>query len=473
MLALLLSSCASFTQNQSVEELLRAPQPTLQLHEVQSALNNYVQTTVQLKYPRGEKELSPIIFRDLDLDGASEAIVLYTKKDESQNVHLSILENTGENWIVIHETEGISSEVTDIQIVSFNENVQIIVGYANSTLADEYLSVYEYTGENLNKIYEQSYYAYLAQDINADGTVDFLVSSKNEESGILNLTWMVAEENRFSTMQTIELDDRFVSCTSIDTANSHGNLGIVIEGTFASGYFSNSVLKLNEADNRLSKWPLENIDVPLSSLRVHEELSTSNFGLNKTLHIPTNIVSISTSFQTNRFYYITWQDYLGQLYVPILDLESSPFSSRPPQGSRTGEQNDDVQGEATQLTVGDSYSASPPYEIITDTEEQSHIIIPTSPIFGVYDSTYRYFISMPNEWANKITVTDGAQQGEWQIRDKETNIMLFSVRITDQSSLTGNYTYAADIGENNVFLQFTSHCTEEEEQYIRNGLLIL
>ncbi len=457
---LFLSACNAFAPNQSIEDLLRAPQPTSRLLEVQTALNDYVQSAIQLKYPRGEKELSPIIIRDLDGDGASEALVLYTKTDESQSAFLSVLENTGESWRVVQEIKGIASEVTEVQFVNFSQNLQIIVGYANSSFTDEYISVYEYKDESINRLYEQAYYNYLAQDITGDGNADFLVVNKNEESSFLNLVWLTAGENGFDTMQTIELDDRFVSCTQIKAARSGVNSGIVIEGTFSDGFYSNLVFRLNE-EMRLEKWPQSSTDIPLLSLRTQEQLTSTVFGAQQVLHIPTNITPISTSFQNNRFYYVTWRDYLGEIYVPTLSFDDALH------GALENEQNNH------QIIPGQSYTVELPEEIIYEHQQPQEITLPAKSIFGVYDSLYGYFIAFPEEWAGSITVTDSSSQDEWQVRDQDSNVLLMGVSVSKQGDISGNYTYVADIGENNLYLYFSTHCTQEQRQVIRNGLLLL
>lgn len=88
----LLCSCDGIVLGgKNVEELLRAPRPSERQSAVQTALNAYLGETLQLKYPRGGAEPDPVIFADLDGDGAEEAAVLYTAESKGQNVHLSVL----------------------------------------------------------------------------------------------------------------------------------------------------------------------------------------------------------------------------------------------------------------------------------------------------------------------------------------------------------------------------------------------
>ena len=69
----LLCSCDGIVLGgKNVEELLRAPRPSQRQSAVQTALNAYLGETLQLKYPRGGAEPDPVIFADLDGDGAEE-----------------------------------------------------------------------------------------------------------------------------------------------------------------------------------------------------------------------------------------------------------------------------------------------------------------------------------------------------------------------------------------------------------------
>ena len=90
-----LTGCSGVLSGTVTDDLLRAPQGDAAQSAVQTALNAYLGETLQLKYPRGGAEPDPVIFADLDGDGAEEAAVLYTAESKGQNVHLSVLEQDG------------------------------------------------------------------------------------------------------------------------------------------------------------------------------------------------------------------------------------------------------------------------------------------------------------------------------------------------------------------------------------------
>lgn len=117
---------------------------------VQKALVGYLGETPQMKYPRGGEELSPIVLRDLDGDGADEAIAFFTAEKSGQNVCVAVLEQAEAAWEVVCQSEGLSTEISQVQTVCLREGAaQLVVGYANSNLTDQYLTIYSYAGASL------------------------------------------------------------------------------------------------------------------------------------------------------------------------------------------------------------------------------------------------------------------------------------------------------------------------------------
>ena len=164
----LLCSCDGIVLGgKNVEELLRAPRPSERQSAVQTALNAYLGETLQLKYPRGGAEPDPVIFADLDGDGAEEAAVLYTAESKGQNVHLSVLEQDGSGgWSIAYEVMGLSTEVAEVELAEvFGGSTQLVVGYANANLVDKYLEVYDYRDVTIYSACKQPYDAYLLGDL--------------------------------------------------------------------------------------------------------------------------------------------------------------------------------------------------------------------------------------------------------------------------------------------------------------------
>ena len=77
---LLLTGCSIPMQEETVqvEELLRAPRLAGDYGALQTALNDWLGESAQLKYPLRGDLLSPFVLQDFDGDGEQDAAVFYT-----------------------------------------------------------------------------------------------------------------------------------------------------------------------------------------------------------------------------------------------------------------------------------------------------------------------------------------------------------------------------------------------------------
>jgi len=76
LLCLLLAGCSVPGEQVQVEELLRAPRLSGDFGVVQTALNDWLGESAQLKYPMQGELLSPFLLQDLDGDGQKEMLEL-------------------------------------------------------------------------------------------------------------------------------------------------------------------------------------------------------------------------------------------------------------------------------------------------------------------------------------------------------------------------------------------------------------
>ncbi|MEG0166775.1 MAG: hypothetical protein RR709_02780, partial [Ruthenibacterium sp.] len=218
-----------------------------------------------------------------------------------------------------------------------------------------------------------------------------------------------AEETEMRGVQTFPLDERFLECKGLYVTKSGETRGLVVDGALVSGGLSSQVFCMR--NDTLTLWPQDaEIDVPRRSLRYLQTLKATDFSAMGAVEVPCSVLSVPTLTSARRFYFVTWQNYLAD---------------------------------------------------------------PATERFGVYDATNGYFVQMPNNWQDKINITDGAQPGAWQVRLQDGNAMLLSVRVENRNQSIGAYTVGAALGEKNVLLYITDECSPVEANLLRAGVTTL
>ena len=178
LLCLLLAGCSMPGEPVQVEELLRAPRLSGDYGDIQTALNDWLGESAQLKYPLQGDLLSPFLLQDLDGDGRQDAAVLYTTA-KSSNVCIAILQrDSTDAWQVRQNVEGLADTVENVRLAQLQPGnaVQLVVGYM-AAQGDHYLAVYSYENGELATILEQQYEQYLVEDITGGGNQDLILMS--------------------------------------------------------------------------------------------------------------------------------------------------------------------------------------------------------------------------------------------------------------------------------------------------------
>lgn len=406
--ALALAGCSGggFT-GRNVEELLRAPQPSAVQSAVQAALNSYLGETLQLKYPRGGDEMAPFLFADFDGDGQGEAAVLYTTEAKGQNVHLAVLEPVQDAWEVASEAEGMSTEVASLELVHMVAGgFQLVVGFANANLAEKYLTIYTYADGVLRADYQQAYEQYLAADLNGDGAVELaLVPTPAQPGTPASLQLLVASEGRLMPVQTVELHESIAKCTGLATTYYGKRRGLVVDGALSAGGSTNEVFCL--LDDRLYAWPMGTAgQVVEDAARTLQNLPAADLTGLGVVCVPVVTQALRTETGAGRLYFVEWNNYLAP----------DPLAQ-----------------------------------------------------WGVFDAQVGVFLRLPLSWRDKVTVRDGTLTDSWQLRDAETDELLFTARTLGRSEEIGNYTLLAQAGEKQVVAFFADACPAAEAALITRG----
>ena len=249
LLCFVLCSCQTLlpaNEKAQVEELLRAPKLSGDYGALQTALNDWLGESAQLKYPIQGELLSPFVLQDLDGDGQQDAAVLYTTA-QTANVCVAILQrdDTG-SWQVRQSVEGLAETVENVSLAQLQDtdSCQLVVGYT-AAQNDHYLAVYSYQDGTLSTILEQQYEQYLVENITGGSSQDLILMS-TQEDGSVKIELLTADrKGSFRQVAVNGLSaDKFSGCASVAAgAGADGRHYLVLDGwTGISGNNLASVL---------------------------------------------------------------------------------------------------------------------------------------------------------------------------------------------------------------------------------------
>ena len=340
LLCLLLAGCSMPGEPVQVEELLRAPRLSGDYGDIQTALNDWLGESAQLKYPLQGDLLSPFLLQDLDGDGRQDAAVLYTTA-KSSNVCIAILQrDSTDAWRVRQNVEGLADTVENVRLAQLQPGnaVQLVVGYM-AAQGDHYLAVYSYENGELATILEQQYEQYLVEDITGGGNQDLILMSTLEDGGVQIELLTVDKEGSFQQVAVMGLSaNRFAGCASVAAGvGADGRHYLVLDGwTGISGNNLASVLLRFDEDTQ-QMVPADQISTEklyTASLRNVPSLVSQDLDGDGIVEIPTqpDEAGLLNMSQSRRMDFIVWMDYTSphpEKSFGLLDEETNCYIELP------------------------------------------------------------------------------------------------------------------------------------------------
>lgn len=219
----LLCSCnpVSFS---GTESLLAAPKLNKRQAEVSRALESILSLrSIVYVYPQSGENRSPFVFYDFDGDGSDEAIVFYSRSDDtSGNVSAKILtQNADLSWSPFYDVS--LPESNRIDFVRFdkitdNDASCMLIGCIGAGRGNpSSLAVYSMKDGAFRPEAITGYIHYSAQDFDGDGRSEIVIINRDGAQGRYYAALLRGISGRISTVSQVSLVSDVDSVLSITT----------------------------------------------------------------------------------------------------------------------------------------------------------------------------------------------------------------------------------------------------------------
>ena len=380
---------------------------------LQTALNDWLGESAQLKYPLQGELLSPFVLQDLDGDGEQDAAVFYTTALTSNVCVAFLRKNDAEGaWQVQPDRRGPGRYGGQCPAgAAYRQEVptQLVVGYVASR-GDNYLAVYSYEDGELSAILEQSYEQYLVEDITGGGNQDLILMSTLEDGGVQIELLTVDRDGSFQQVAVMGLSaDKFSGCASVAAGvGADGKRYLVLDGwTGISGNNLATVL-LHFDEESQQMIPADQIstqELYNESLRNVSTLVSRDLDGDGTVEIPTqpDEAGLLNMSQSRRMDFIVWMDY----------------TSPDPKKS-----------------------------------------------FGLLDEETNCYIELPMEWEGNLMLTDSTEvEGAVELRTVDENKLVLTVRLASNSADAAGWTRLGMVASRQMQAKFGPDVTIADETY--------
>lgn len=283
-----LSGCNGLTMD--TEQMIRPPQLTGEMKEIDQALSGGVKGAYKLLYPSAGDRRSAIITEDVDGDGILEAFAFFTKEAErTANVSIALVRQIEGEWQLQAQQ---SVEAGGVECVEFCDLdgsgwKSILVGLEVFGGTDKLLAVYNTTDGKLSQRMKQQYNNFLCCNLDEDDKNEIFIESISPTDGLHRAALFSLTEEGITELSTCLLDKTVKTVGTVTLSElSSGQPAIYMDEAKGTGAITEVVY--------LSKGMLTN---PLLDAEIGENIRTlhaatltsTDINMDGTLEIPVSI----------------------------------------------------------------------------------------------------------------------------------------------------------------------------------------
>ncbi len=377
-LAVLFSMTGCSFMSLEVETQLRAPYGAGEQSNIQTALEQHIfsantntddTTSVSyvLKYPKMGEYRSAFIMKDIDGDGVEDALAFYALQPEGANTHIALLKKKGNAWKCVEDIEGLATEIERVHFGDLNGDgaFELLAGFSMYDTRDRRLMLYTWEGDQLVSLYSDTY-------------THMIVGSIVEETRDDLLLFRLSAENEKSTVRLFSMEEGAVVEKGNAQLDGHilqfGNYILDDIDDHVRGVYQDCTKDVNTTITELIVWDGQTLSAPLYDPE-------------------TNITSLSAR-----------ESGIASTDIDLDGQVEWPRSYRFP-----GDEFKDV--SELSIWLSEWYSWDQKRQI--STIEETNIM---NPIDG-------YFMTIPEEWLNRITASYDATNHRLIVKKVEDGVV--------------------------------------------------
>ena len=253
----------------SVDILMRPPK----LSGANSLLQQTFESTVGdsesiiMKTPLSGENRSSYLLYDLDNDGVSEALALYSDPIKDKLACVSVFKFVNQQWSFVSTIKGKSEEIYAVDFADINGDgtFEILLSWSSAVSGnylsaglshngDRLLSIYSYTGSSTTLLKNEAYTKLLVEDINNDNSDELFIiniSLSNQEK--MSLGRIVSFEDDYSISKELKftltgmLDVYNIVCDTY-FINNEAHTRVYVDGSISESGIITEVIDVNHID---------------------------------------------------------------------------------------------------------------------------------------------------------------------------------------------------------------------------------
>ena len=241
--------CGCSVSEMSVEDLMRPPQLSASRRQIQQALTALVGSSYQLVSPQSSAGLSGINLTDLDGDGVSEAVCLYTAGSPAL-VNVAVFRNENNAWTNLGHFASDATAVDKLEFCDLDGSgvANIVIGFGYLTGSDHVLQILKLENGTLSSLHQEPYHQFAIVGDNVKQLV--VLGASGATAALLGM-----KDGRLTSLSSVPMDSRAQSVLSLQTAKtSGGRPAIYVDSRLDNQMYTTEVLVLGDEgflENRL------------------------------------------------------------------------------------------------------------------------------------------------------------------------------------------------------------------------------